>query len=279
MPLPDYTSALLDSALPHKEALAGLVRPALLALAPDAEGCDTLGVSYLGGTPDAPPEFTWPTHQGSPLAFIAQIDLAELPDFPARARLPAGGRLWFFYEAWSLPDDPEPGTAVVLYSDTPTEDLEPAEVPDELDQRYAYDPLRLYFEVINTVPDCDHPSLYRLGLSEEQTYDYAAVIADVNRFRDNVPRLGHNQVLGYPEPVQTTPCSAAEARFGEQVELYQLSPEEIEEARRAQDARAEEWELLLQVDTQPDWRGKANGMKWGNSGRLYFLIRRADLME
>src|SRR5262245_58266351 len=98
MPLPDYAAALRGSDLPHKEAPAGLVRPGVLALAPDDEGCDDVGVSCLGGAPDAPPGFTWPTHDGGPLAFLAQIDLGEVPDFPGRDLLPAAGRLYFFYE-------------------------------------------------------------------------------------------------------------------------------------------------------------------------------------
>ena len=46
----------------------------------------------------------------------------------------------------------------------------------------------------------------------------------------------------------------------------------FDEARQREGHRAAEWELLLQVDSD-----EANGMMWGDMGRLYFLIHRDDL--
>lgn len=82
----------------------------------------------LGGLPALGP-LAWPTSDGVPLNFVAQLDLAELPDIPDRGELPADGRLLFFYALNAEqpvdapaagPDDP----ARVLYL--------PADSPDTL---------------------------------------------------------------------------------------------------------------------------------------------------
>lgn len=52
------------------------------------------GSSRVGGAPDLPAGVAWPESQGEPLAFVAQINLRELP-FAAKA-LPERGILYFF---------------------------------------------------------------------------------------------------------------------------------------------------------------------------------------
>jgi hypothetical protein len=59
--------------------------------------------SFFGGLPKLPPKFDWPRSEVTAekketvaLTFIAQIDLAELPDSEARSLLPKTGTLYFF---------------------------------------------------------------------------------------------------------------------------------------------------------------------------------------
>ena len=56
--------------------------------------------SYFGGDPVLPTSYPWPmtTYGGTrtPMHFLAQIDLGEVPDFADRALLPDAGRLTFF---------------------------------------------------------------------------------------------------------------------------------------------------------------------------------------
>lgn len=59
----------------------------------------TIGTSRLGGLPDLPDEIEWPTWNDVPLAFIAQINLAEAEPFDLEGCLPKSGMLYFFYEA------------------------------------------------------------------------------------------------------------------------------------------------------------------------------------
>jgi uncharacterized protein YwqG len=57
--------------------------------------------SKLGGLPTLPPEIKWPRQQqsGTPLHFLAQIDLSRLPPIsgvPSASGLPKSGMLFFF---------------------------------------------------------------------------------------------------------------------------------------------------------------------------------------
>jgi hypothetical protein len=62
-----------------------------------------IGASKLGGWPDLPPGFSWPFVKNEPLAFVAQVNLSELP---APSLLPRDGVLSFFYDrgqtAWGF---------------------------------------------------------------------------------------------------------------------------------------------------------------------------------
>jgi uncharacterized protein YwqG len=51
----------------------------------------------LGGKPNLPKELAWPTWRKEPLAFVAQLDLATLPEVPGLP-LPRTGSLSFFFE-------------------------------------------------------------------------------------------------------------------------------------------------------------------------------------
>jgi hypothetical protein len=144
----------------HEEALLGAARPALRLVAEDvskrapvvpaAPGSDdarrarreppearidgsapAFGRTRLGGVPDVPEGFRWPTRRrtrvrygdrieaGAPLSFVAQINLAELPPVDgAETQLPTRGMLWFFYDARFLTYDAEDADGFgVVYSE------------------------------------------------------------------------------------------------------------------------------------------------------------------
>ncbi len=68
--------------------------------------------SRKGGLPSLPEGVDWPVHPDTrrPLHFLAQVDLAALPDTPLPgcpfgAALPRRGMLFFFSFAESLDDD------------------------------------------------------------------------------------------------------------------------------------------------------------------------------
>jgi uncharacterized protein YwqG len=89
--------------------LAALARPSvrLTSQRTDESGLP-LGASTLGGLPDMPATPTWPTREGRPLAFVAQVRLEEVAPLDAAHLLPGRGLLSFFYDAERQPygDDP-----------------------------------------------------------------------------------------------------------------------------------------------------------------------------
>ncbi len=66
-----------------------------------------VGCSRIGGRPDVPSDFVWPTYEGSsydvelkcrPLSFLAQINLRDVAAWDEEHLLPTEGILSFFYE-------------------------------------------------------------------------------------------------------------------------------------------------------------------------------------
>jgi len=84
----------------HEDELNAQRQPAIW-FRPRTDGKDSL--SRLGGRPTLPPEIDWPRHgqAGTPLHFLAQIDLSALPPTPLHGApdaptLPRSGLLFFF---------------------------------------------------------------------------------------------------------------------------------------------------------------------------------------
>src|SRR5689334_14690526 len=91
------------------ETIVRLLRPSIRLL-PQAAQETSLGRSRIGGLPDLPDGVEWPTvpdfgppepdllHEplvGEPLAFLLQVNLAEVAPFDVEGRLPASGLLHF----------------------------------------------------------------------------------------------------------------------------------------------------------------------------------------
>ncbi|GGH68455.1 hypothetical protein GCM10007362_02480 [Saccharibacillus endophyticus] len=112
---------------------AALLSNRMITSAVDAAEVPT-GRSRIGGRPDLPHEAQWPTYQGKPLSFIAQIRLEEVPWKPED--LPEKGLLSFFYNADDQPwgyDPEEAGQWRVLYH-AEADKLERRSLPDGLKQ-------------------------------------------------------------------------------------------------------------------------------------------------
>lgn len=275
MKLGAHRKAILASDLPRKEEVAALVRPAILGLAPRKSPRAPLGVSRLGGDPDLPPDVEWPRWRDVPIPFVAQIDLSELPSIAGRELLPESGRLYFFHAMDCDDDDPIPshdtgdwsGCAPVLFSEAPTSSLKRTERPSK---GLRYDPLRLNYSVIEDAPESTHPALLVLGYEEPKLQDrYWELVKDLS---PDLWPAGHNQILGWPSPMQNPVCQDIQGwRAG--VFREGLSERDQQALWRGVKKGALDWELLLQVDTQDD----KNGMIWGDCGQIYWMIRRQDL--
>ena len=223
------------------------------------------GFTKLGGLPALPAEIEWPSWNGKPQSFLAQIDLAEihavLPSF-----LPPAGRLYFFYDqeqgVWGF-DPKERGGWRVFYSSAdgpaPMEREAPAALPPEA----IYKPKHLRPSRIEVLPDSQ--TLPRDKFDWDTDGDAYLELC-------SAPFQGEHrhQMLGYPAPVQN-PDMEEECQLASNG-LYVGDETGYKDPRAAAlKAGAADWKLLLQLDTDDD-----TGWMWGDVGTLYFWIREQD---
>jgi Domain of unknown function (DUF1963) len=79
------------------ETLRRIARPAVkLTVLPGAEVA--VGRSRFGGAPDLPASISWPSRDGKPLEFVAQLELQAIAKLIPGSPLPSEGRLFFFYD-------------------------------------------------------------------------------------------------------------------------------------------------------------------------------------
>jgi uncharacterized protein YwqG len=219
--------------------------------------------SRIGGRPDLPDRASWPSHNGTNLSFVAQVNLAEIPDDPAFGDLPREGLLYFFYDAHQSHWGSDPGDKgswrVVHVPDVPS-DPTPAEFPPDVpaEARFREVPVQLCREVSLRCPDDD--LLSGLGLKERQQEQIADIF---HEFGDKAAPA--HQFLGLPGEIQgpmESECHRASHGMSDD------AGNAAEPAREAEIAKeSANWRLLLQVDSDDD-----AGMMWGDGGRLYFWI-------
>jgi Domain of unknown function (DUF1963) len=95
------------------------------------QGAFALGQSRVAGTPDLPPSLEWPRYLGRALAFLAQIDLATLPDL---VKWPTPNQGWLFIflgndSEWESEGDKGHPPVKVIYFGGSSSELEPCPTP------------------------------------------------------------------------------------------------------------------------------------------------------
>ena len=95
----ELRGALMELGLVEHAELLAPFATIELGLVPDDDG-----LSRIGGSPDLPPEYTWPVHDEQPLPFLMQIDLGSIS--PPDKRLPDRGVLVCFAAVTSEIPDP-----------------------------------------------------------------------------------------------------------------------------------------------------------------------------
>jgi uncharacterized protein YwqG len=217
--------------------------------------------SYLGGSPRLPAGMAWPVWQGRPLGFLVRLSLSEVHRAHRIDWLPAEGALLFFYDVEEQPwgfDPKDRGSCVVLH----TADLDEPVGPTQEDEADAYCPRRnLEPRRIAVFPSSERPEVAALSLSDEESEAYWEWMDSPF---DGLPR---HQVGGLPAPVQgdgmELECQlASHGLYCGDSSGYQ-DPKATALASGAQD-----WRLLLQLDTDDD-----AGIMWGDCGMLYFWVR------
>jgi uncharacterized protein YwqG len=253
----------------HVDALAKHTRTAVRLVTRPCEQV-SLGQSRIGGTPDLPGDFEWPTYRGKPLAFVAQLDLAEirrvLPDGP----LPPDGSLWFFFDADQDAAGYSPkhaGGSAAVFRAAGTK-LVRTPAPAGATTHGVFRACSIEAEAYEDIPDLGEDSPLDRVLDEVEAEAYFAI----RTFLSAAGEQGAHKLLGLPEPVQSAmelECQLATNGIDCGIFVRHADPRVVELA-----AKKHEWRLLLQVDSDP-----SAGMMWGDAGRLYFWIRDEDLRE
>ena len=254
------------------EAVERSVRESLLLRTtpvPDEEM--PVGKSRIGGMPDLPPEAEWPSWNDQPLAFIAQINVSELPSFEFLQVLPSTGVLSFFYsaqqETWGF-DPKDKGSWRVLHLEE--QGLQRRTPSPYLPDEGIYPACGLDFAPSFTLPDSESP-LIDLGenrYTSDEARQYVDLWSSFAELVDDGRWL--NRLLGHPDVIQHNPLIEAQL-VSHGLNLFDGSG--FTDPRRQElTPGAADWRLLLQIDSDPN-----TGMMWGDVGKLYYLMSSEDL--
>lgn len=240
---------------------------------PAEEDSLKLGASKFGGKPDLPKDFHWPEWKGMSLSFIGQINLKDITGFETEKLLPETGILYFFYDAADLtvwgfdPDDK--GSFRVVFADMKEEQLKRWDFPEDLPEDFRYDSGMIKFSIEKTLPSVDSVFLDDLELSESELETFV-MMEEANE--NKVEECTANRLLGYPDLIageMETLCTLVD--HGQYCGgLIEIEEEKLDYYLK--DAR--EWQLLLQVDSLDKL-----GFMWGDGGKIYFWIRKTDLLN
>lgn len=224
--------------------------------------------SRAGGVPDLPDSAAWPTWDGVPLAFLAQIDLGELAAINPNTLLPKQGLIQFYYDAgqrtWGT-DPKDRDSWRVLYFRDPFEPASIEHWPEGLPDHACFPIAPLLVEESDSFPD---ELIERLR--EGKGLRAQGVIEEIFAQYEDCHDGPCHQVLGFPysikgDPRLTSQLASNGVYCGDEIDLE--TPEALALA-----PGAAEWQLLFQFDTD-----EQTGMSWGDCGTLHFLIRRDDL--
>lgn len=254
---------------PLVPTLLGTARPTARLVARTGDVASTHGATKLGGHPDLPASFQWPTYGDESLSFILQVALSDVPaEVCESLGLAPSGLLSFFYAVVQQPwghDASERGAAHIAYFPSgtvlartaplvgraPREEIAMTFTLDTMLPPVSGDGGTIGFddreEEDDTAPRPVTPTLAELRLSPEATEKYERAFQAYQLAHDDFAHL----VGGYAMPIQ-----------GEmESQCAQIDAQSV----------ASEWRLLLQLDSGADTG------EWGDDGRLYFWVRERDV--
>ena len=244
-----------------------LARPSIrLSVTEADESLMNVGASKLGGIPDLPPGLAWPELKGAPQSFIAQIRLDDVRQLDIEKVLPQSGMLWFFYDAEQQTFGADPtdrGGWQVLFQDGDFTKLQRTPAPAKLPAASQFRACFLGFASELTLSQQPQLEISNLDWTDEDQKKYETVLATLSSQVDRA--TPHHRMLGNPDTIQD------DMRL--ECQLASNGVTDIDDPRAAALSKgAMDWQLLLQVDTDD-----TIGMRWGNTGMLYYWISLADL--
>jgi uncharacterized protein YwqG len=260
--LGDYVEAILPYAKP-------CIR--LHAHPTDNPNLLPLGSSRVDGLPDMPPNMKWPTRNGRPCEFIAQINLSEASQYDEMGLLPKDGLMLFFYDGLEYEDAVykpyQMGSETISYYTGDITLLERVtNFPDLLKEWQRYRACTITFETDWMLPNGSTATsivLERALFGRTGIYDPPTPLAEayrqLTRSLEPYEDRDKHHLFGYPEPViQDDP-------------LYRVPG--TWDGRKLNEKVLAEWMLLLQISSDD-----GPGMLWGDTSSLYYCIRKDDLI-
>ena len=251
--------------------------------------------SFFGGKPCLPVGFQWPrfTQDNSqPLAFLAQINLAQAAPFDSEKLLPSTGILSFFYELdsmeWNSPAHRRDCFQIFHFPEANL--LQPVDFPQDLSEDFRFPAVPVDFTAEKSLPaweeyaDSVKSPIDSDALWDGEEFIYETVKeAMLKNTQDEAPRC---KLLGYSDSIQDSmqmECALVAAGYetgNGPVKLNWLEKRRI-------DKEAIEWVLLFQMESldstffngagTEEWPQENKELMFGDCGSLYFFIRRKDL--
>ena len=242
------------------------------------------GTSKIGGKPDLPKDFQWFYYEGEdykkrvenrPLSFLMQINCEEVHKYDKESLLPEKGMLYFFYELFTMtwgfsPQDR--GSAKVFYYDGEIEELVPADFPKDMEKDCIIPESKINFESMNDYP-IDFLDYYDPDDSDEE------MEKKEKEFEKDLEELGYKadttKLLGHPELIQGEYWEECEGVAGKNI-YYGSAPIKYgsDEVKKSIKENAKDWILLMQMS---ELEIGDYGLYFGDSGKIYFNIRKEDL--
>jgi len=228
-----------------------------------------VGQTKIGGQPDLPQNISWLTDEltSKSLSFVAQINLSEISLLDSENLLPNNGILYFFYtadqEAWGF-DIKDKTKFKVLHYSGELNNLKRVDFPNDLDEYSRFQPCTITpKQEISLPPYGGYSSeFYRFFNREKKDKFYDIVCEEITI----------NKLLGYSDNIQNEMELECELVTNG---LFCGDPSGYNDPRAKElEPNAINWNLLLQIDSNDECK-----MMWGDIGRLYFWIKKQDLIE
>lgn len=249
----------------YYESIKPLMRPGIaLSLTAAEDSGFELSESKIGGRPALKSDQEWPKNDnGESLSFIGQLNLKDVAKEDTSKLFPTSGLLSFFFstseEDWGNDPKDRHQFRVLFTEDFST--LESKDFPENLDEDSIFSSSKIKFEASLTIPPSEHELIEGLIAEEDFENYYEA------------SRGNNHQMLGYPGTVQgQMELECQLVTHG----LFVNGSKGYEDLRRKElEQGKEDWILLLQINPDED---KTDAL-WGDSGCIYFWIRKQDLLN
>lgn len=257
----EYEQAFIAVGLEHKWPLfKEYLKPEIrLEVSQNDENNIPVGHSKIGGKPDLPATVSWPLENNeAPLSFLAQINLSEIDLTRFQTALPANGMLYFFYSStqdfWG--DNIDGADKFRSFYLKDTTELKRRDFPTLLVEG-IFRACSVQFQYGFGLPNWEYDFI-RENLEKSEQDPYIDISSVHNSSRTKL--LGHANTIQGPMEFE---CE----RIAEGYTRNDAQNKEIRD-------RQSDWILLFQLDSE-----RAPDMCWGDVGRLYFWIRKSDLIN